>query len=49
METTTESLGMKDKETTADLTLTTIQPTTPDNESKQGLGSIFNVASFFLP
>ena len=49
LETTTENLGIINKETTADLTLTTIQPTTTDNESKQGLGSIFNVASFFLP
>ena len=49
METTTENFGVKNKETTADLSLTTIQPTTTDNESTQGLGSIFNVASFFLP
>ena len=48
-EATTENFGMKNKETTADLTLTTIQPTTTDTESKKGLGSLFNVASFFLP
>ena len=49
LEITTENLSIKDKETTADLTLTTVQPTTTDNEGEQGLGSIFNVASFFLP